>query len=425
MFEYTVNLFESLLVTVVLYNLCRRKKTGRTKNVYAFCFFLFQFVFITGINHFSMTESVFEVVELFASFAYVSLISADSIAYRFFICAIPYNIIGIENTIQNTTVSYILFHKIDYYLLAEKYRIINVAISQLIHVVLFYFIIKVVNRLELTIKDRDYYLLGLIFYICNFMTICFETLGYRFENQDLFMLLGIYSIILFIILIVYLFVSIYRHSTAETKQQIELDILRSQQASNRKLLDAQSDLYQLRHDMKHFIQALKNSDIIQNPDTIHDTIGQYEELVKNVPVPITTLSPAINHVLNIKREEAISKGIDFTVSLNITHDIDMDDSDLYLLLSNLLDNAIEHIGMLKHIRVEMNDVGKMFRIRISNSIDHSVLRNDGTFVSTSTVLEHGYGIKTIESITDKYNGYISFSEENYELIATVMLPVFD
>ena len=73
----------------------------------------------------------------------------------------------------------------------------------------------------------------------------------------------------------------------------------------------------------------------------------------------------------------------------------------------------------------MNDVGKMFRIRISNSIDHSVLRNDGTFVSASTVLEHGYGIKTIESITDKYNGYISFSEENYELIATVMLPVFD
>lgn len=421
MFEYAINLFESLLVTVVLYNLCRRKKTGRARYIVVFCFFLFQFVFITGINRFSMTESVFEVIELSASFAYVSLISTDSVAYRFFICAIPYNAIGIENTIQNTTVSYILFRKIDYYLLAERYRIFNVLISQLIHVVLFYFIIRIINRIELTIKDKDYYLLGLIFYICNFMTICFETLGYHFENQDMFMLLGIYSIVLFIILIVYLFVSIYRHSAAETKQQIELDILQSQQSSNRKLLDAQSDLYQLRHDIKHFIQALKNPDIIQGSNTIHDTINQYEKLVKNVPVPITTLSPAINYVLNIKREEAISKGIDFTASLNITHDIDMEDSDLYLLLSNLLDNAIEHIGMLKHIRVEMNDVGKMFRIKISNSVDHPVLDEKGNFISAGNDPEHGYGIKTVESIINKYDGFVSYNEDQKELIASVMI----
>lgn len=421
MFEYTINTFESLLVTVVLYNLCRRKRTERIKYFIAFCFFLFQFSFITGINHFSMTESVFEFIELLVSFTYVSLISTDSVAYKFFICAIPYNVIGIENTIQNTTVSYILFHKIDYYLLAERYRIINVLISQLIHVVLFYFIIRIVNRIELTIKDRDYYLLGFIFYICNFMTICFETLGYHFENQDLFMLLGIYSIVMFIILIVYLFVSIYRHSTTETKQQIELDILRSQQASSRKLLDAQSDLYQLRHDMKHFIQALKNPDIIQSPNTINNMISQYEELVKNVPVPITTLSPAINHVLNIKREEAIRKGIDFAVSLNITHDIDMEDSDLYLLISNLLDNAVEHIGMLKHIRVEMSDVGKMFRIKISNSIDHPVLDEKGNFISTGKDPEHGYGIKTVEDIISRYNGYIAYNDENGELMVSIMI----
>ncbi|MBQ6334254.1 MAG: GHKL domain-containing protein [Erysipelotrichaceae bacterium] len=226
---------------------------------------------------------------------------------------------------------------------------------------------------------------------------------------------------MFIILIVYLFVSIYRHSTTETKQQIELDILRSQQASSRKLLDAQSDLYQLRHDMKHFIQALKNPDIIQSPNTINNMISQYEELVKNVPVPITTLSPAINHVLNIKREEAIRKGIDFAVSLNITHDIDMEDSDLYLLISNLLDNAVEHIGMLKHIRVEMSDVGKMFRIKISNSIDHPVLDEKGNFISTGKDPEHGYGIKTVEDIISRYNGYIAYNDENGELMVSIMI----
>ncbi len=421
MFEYAVNLFESLLVTVVLYNLSRRKKTGRAKYVFAFCFFLFQFVFISTVNLFSMTESIFEILELAASFIYVSLISNDPAPYKFFICTIPYNIIGIENTIQNTTLSYILFHKIDYYLLAERYRIINVIIAQTIHAALFYCIIKIVSRIELTLKERDYYLLGLIFYVCNFMTICFETLGYHFENQDLFMLLGIYSIVLFAVLIVYLFVSIYQHSATEAKQQIELNILQSQQSSNRKILEAQSDLYKLRHDLKHFIQALKDPGIIQNPDTIHDAINQYEELVKNVPTPITTISPAINHVLNIKREEALRKGIDFTVSLNIIHDIDMEDSDLYLLLSNLLDNAIEHIGMLKHIRVEMNNIGNMLRILISNSIDHPVLDNKGKFISYDKDPEHGYGIKTVETIILKHDGFISYSDEGNELTVSVMI----
>ena len=368
-----------------------------------------------------MTESIFEILELAASFIYVSLISNDPAPYKFFICTIPYNIIGIENTIQNTTLSYILFHKIDYYLLAERYRIINVIIAQLIHAALFCCIIKIASRIELTIKERDYYLLGLIFYVCNFMTICFETLGYHFENQDLFMLLGIYSIVLFVVLIVYLFVSIHRHSATEAKQQIELNILQSQQSSNKKILEAQSDLYKLRHDLKHFIQALKNPGIIQNPDTIHDTINQYEELVKNVPAPITTISPAINHVLNIKREEALRKGIDFTVSLNIIHDIDMEDSDLYLLLSNLLDNAIEHIGMLKHIRVEMNNIGNMLRILISNSIDHPVLDNKGKFISYDKDPEHGYGIKTVETIILKHDGFISYSDEGNELTVSVMI----
>lgn len=421
MFECAVNIFESALVATILYLLCRRKKQGRMKYIFTLCFFIFQFLYITSINTFSMTESVFEFIELVASFIYVSLISSDSIAYRFFICAIPYNIIGIENTIQNTTVSFFLFHKIDYSLLAAKYRIINVVISQLIHVALFYFIIKIIMHIELTILDRDYYLLGLIFYICNFMTICFETLGYHFENQDLFMLMGIYSVVIFIILIVHLFVSIYQHSATEAKQQIELGILQSQQSSNIKILEAQKDLYQLRHDMKHFINALKNPDIIQNPNTIHDTITKYEKLVNNVLTPIRTSSSAINFVLNIKKEEAVSKGIDFTVSLNINHDINMEDSDLYLLLSNLLDNAIQHIGMLKQIRVEMNDVEKMFKIKIINSIDHPILDYKGNFVSYSKDPEHGYGIRTVDNILKKYDGFISYYEDNTNFAATVIL----
>ena len=421
MFEHAINIFESILVPFVLYSLCKQKKPGKTKYLLLLIFSLFQFSFITVINYFSMTESVYMIIEILASYAFVSLISNDSASYKFFVCAVPYNVIGIENTIQNTTVSYILFHKIDYYLLAEKYRMINVTASQVIHVLIFYYVIKISNKMETSIEDKDYILLALILFVCNFMTICFETVGYHFENQDLFMVFGIWSVLLFVILIIYLFVSIYRHSVYETKQEIELEILESQQSSNRKILDVQSELYQLRHDMKHFIQALKNPDILKNENDLQNTIGQYESIVQNTVLPITTMSSAVNYVLNIKREEATRKGIDFSSMLNITHEINMEDDDLYLLLSNLLDNAIEHIGMMKKIRVEMNDVGKMFVIKISNSIDYPVIDDSGNFIISNRNEEHGYGTKTIENILSKYDGYISYIEKHGELLATAII----
>lgn len=421
MFEHIINAFESVLVATVIFFLCKQKKATKIKYLFSLCFIILQFCFLTLVNLVSMTESIFMAIEIMASYAFASLISFDSPAHRFFICAVPYNVIGIENTIQNTTISYLLFHKIDYLLLADKYRIPNVIFSQIIHVLLLYYIVKVINKTEQVIKDNDYYLLGIIFFVCNFMTLCFETLGYHFENQDLFMIFGIYSVVLFIILIIHLFKSIYQHSVYETKQQIELDILENQQASNKKILEAQSDLYKLRHDMKHFFQALNNPNIVNSETKLQAVIDQYEFLVKNITVPITTVSPAVNYVLNIKKEEAVRKGIDFSSVLNITSEINMDDSDLYLLLSNLLDNAIEHIGIEKKIKVEMNYVGKMFAIKITNSIDRPVLNEKGDFIFTERGLEHGYGIKTIDSIISKYDGFVSYTEEEKEFFATVMI----
>lgn len=257
------------------------------------------------------------------------------------------------------------------------------------------------------------------------MTICFESLGYHFDNQGLFMLMGIYSIVLFIVSIIYLFISVYRHSVNETKQNIELDILKSQQESNNKILEAQNSLFQLRHDMKHLIQILKNPEVSNNRTIINDAINKYEVLIKDSVIPINTISPAINYIINIKREEAKNKNIDFVTKLNITNDIKMDSSDLYLLLANLLDNAIKHIGISKKISVEMKSSDNMFVIRISNSIDHHVLNKDGEISAITTNQEHGYGIRTIENILKKYDGVLSYTEENNELVASILLTNSD
>ena len=141
-----------------------------------------------------------------------------------------------------------------------------------------------------------------------------------------------------------LFNSLYSHIVEESKQKLEINILQSQIESNEKVLRTREELNRIRHDMKHFILLLKKENINIQSDEINETIRQYES-VDLSSVPIQTRIPAINYVLNIKREEALLKNISFICSINLTKDVQMEDSDLYLLLSNLIDNAIIHIGI--------------------------------------------------------------------------------
>ena len=65
--------------------------------------------------------------------------------------------------------------------------------------------------------------------------------------------------------------------------------------------------------------------------------------------------------------------------MTLSHTIKMEDSDLYLLISNLLDNAMQHVGSKKNIVLEISEVGNCLKIIERNSIDHNVLK-DGEFI---------------------------------------------
>ena len=97
---------------------------------------------------------------------------------------------------------------------------------------------------------------------------------------------------------------------------------------------------------------------------------------------------------------------------------DIEDSDMYLMMSNLLDNAMEHIGQKKQILLEIQDQGSMLMIRITNSADA-----DTSFSENSQKdAEHGYGLKTIKRIVEKYDGTAEFRKEEDCYIAAVLLP---
>ena len=60
-------------------------------------------------------------------------------------------------------------------------------------------------------------------------------------------------------------------------------------------------------------------------------------------------------------------------------------------------------------------------ITVKNSIDESVLDKNPELVSTKAEEGHGYGIKQMKNIVEKYDGMIDIYEKNQMFVVSVML----
>ncbi len=415
-------MLESMIVTFLVYHLADQKTDHFYPIAGFIAFRIIGYLFVTHIDPSLISLPLFFLVELISFILYCVLISKDRFWRKLFVYFLPYSIFGIENSLITMTLSYVLSGTIDPSVPVGQKTGPVIALCQFsVHLLTGIFIIKMNDKKEAVFSRKDCVLLGIGLLLGNLMMACFENVIISSKNRSAFILLGIYLVFILLLLFLYLFHSVYQHRLRENTQAFELDMLRHQQITNGKMLDMQNQLYELRHDIKHFIQAIREGGTTPDPELIK-AIEQYEKTIGSSPIPIKTPSPAMDFVLNIKRREAVQRGIDFVLSINLTHTINIEDSDLYLLMANLLDNAIEHIGSGKRICVEIKDIKDRTMIQVSNSVDAKILDYNGRFLHNGKGHDHGFGVKTIRNILEKYDGYIAYQEEDGELYATVLLP---
>jgi sensor histidine kinase regulating citrate/malate metabolism len=150
-----------------------------------------------------------------------------------------------------------------------------------------------------------------------------------------------------------------------------------------------------------------NGETDKASEIIHKFVGD----IKKADVPtIYTPNIVLNYLINRKIRQCKDENIDFNCF--ISGDIQgIEDVDMYILLENLIDNAIEACVQTDNPRIHLSiffDAGSML-IEVGNSIKEDILKLNVDMNSTkSDKLNHGFGLKNVKDVVSKYHGSISY-----------------
>ena len=88
--------------------------------------------------------------------------------------------------------------------------------------------------------------------------------------------------------------------------------------------------------------------------------------------------------------------------------------DMYILLENLCDNAIEASEKCDHpiIQLQIMPEGKKLYIEIGNSTKENVLKNNPDMNTTKEAINsHGFGLMNVRDIINKYDGKMEYDQQ--------------
>lgn len=205
-------------------------------------------------------------------------------------------------------------------------------------------------------------------------------------------------------------------------------------------LEAQNQTDMYRSISENFARQRKRTHEYKNEIMcIESLIGakKYNELekyVKNISGHlnieldyITTNHVIVDAILNSKYRETIEKGIVFVFQINDLSNIKICDEDIVVILSNLLNNAIEACEKSPNKKViKMKFIKEEYSIIISvkNTYDGKLVVKDGEIQTSKKhdTDEHGIGIKNIIDVITKYQGSYVIRNDKDEFSFSIILP---
>lgn len=179
----------------------------------------------------------------------------------------------------------------------------------------------------------------------------------------------------------------------------------------------------LKHDMKNHTLVILSYLEENKSEEARQYAGEILDKLNRMYTYVNVGNSLLSYIINSKLSMAKEQGIEIKAEIENLSFSYMDSVDFSSLLNNMLDNAINGALESEGKRLEVNIVSeKGFDvITVKNSINGSVLKDNPELATSKEEPGHGYGMKQMKAVTEKYEGNIDIYEKDGMFIVRVML----
>lgn len=247
---------------------------------------------------------------------------------------------------------------------------------------------------------------------------------YATMNNQMNVAARVYAATVDVLLLMFQFL-FFNETRLRYESDVTTEILR-QQSKQQKLTRENIETINLKcHDLRRELRALESvgtdEERKQKIAELETAIGIYDSSVKTGNDALDVL---------IMDKFLVSKRKEITISCNADGKLldFIKPTDLYVMLSNAIDNAIENVEKYsvekRIIDLEIKEVDGWIKLTLDNYCDDELNFVNGLPVSGKVNKEyHGFGCKSIKQIAEKYSGITSMTKVDDKFVVKILFPL--
>lgn len=393
MIELVVNIIEGFMLASFLVSVMDIKKK---KSLYFISLFISSTFIITLSNYISIYDLFLTSIIIFVN-VLISYIFVENDIREIFLYVCTETLVSALSNVF----AVIIFEN----------RMALIISSKSFYVIMALFIIYLLRKRKIVYNTKIYMFLSLIMIMLQFIISNFIQLYLFFLNDYQELKLTLIFLILIILLV--LFMLIYISDLYQTKQEYEK--LKYIKESDEIIKNLYNEVKIAKHDMKHVYEMLGYYISNHEYTKLSKFIDDKQENINKVPVLIQTDNEIVNMILNNKIMKAYSHNLNVEFEVSLKKEIFINDCDINDLLSNALDNAIDYNIENGNIQIKIIQEEAYIYISIKNSTENKEM------LTKKNITDHGFGIKSIKRICNKYNGVMETSLKNNEFTLQITL----
>lgn len=425
-FELAINLYQGILMILFLHRrICSGFRTNRS-TIALFVFWVWAFLSLYTFRNMSIPDTFV----FFIPFIYTVTTRRGTWPQRVFWTLVLGIVFTVTTTLFSVMYMMIWDTSMEELLASSSARMGYVITTNVAITIVLRTLSQIGKPSSETYISTGAHRMFIAFLIMQFFAIellyVFVVHDVKYESLAITIIVCLFAIV---VMTLFLFEMLTRSAEKKYIAEMKLQTLTLSQHHQSEIRAIYNEMLSLQHSFRHQVNLAKQLLREGCSDNAEYVLSSLD--TTKIERQFITGCVTADAILTVKRTLAEDNGIDFHFQPYPLQQLPIDEAVFCILLSDILDNAIEGAqrvdgreGNKKYVELQFARSWGMFHIRCTNSMNPDTILKEGERYITSkqNAHRHGIGTESIRSIVNQYDGICDMKENKNTFQIDIMLP---